>query len=146
VRGAAPTEGLLAWGLILAVGLALAWLVPLVLGNVGPVTDARDPSLPSALRTPGPVITAVAAIALVGLAGLAGPVVAGAARAPDASQAALVTLWARWVTGLSGAVGVLLLLAGVAEHLIMRRSLWQDLHMTSDQARDRARRHGGTRG
>ena len=130
------------WLLVLAGAVAVVFLGALVLRNLGPV-GRRDPDLPAGLRTPVFAVSGIVLAAFSVLFVLLAPVAAGAARAVDASDLALAGLWARWAAQLLGSVGLLLLVAGVAEHLVMRHGLWRDLHMTRTQAREQSRTSGG---
>lgn len=130
------------WGLIVLAGVAVVFLIALALRNLGPV-GPRSGDLPTGVRTPALAIAGLVLVAFTVLAAALVPVTAGAARAVDASEVALAGLWARWATHLLGTSGVLLLVAGVVEHLAMRHGLWRDLHMTRAQAREQSRQPGG---
>lgn len=136
-------EALLIWGSLMVAGFLLAFAGAVLLRNFGPVTQRPGGLLPGQVRTPVLAVAAVAIIALSVFVAVLAPVAAGAARAVDGSATSLALLWGRWATHLLGASGVLLIVAGLVEHLAMRRSLWRDLHMTPEQAREDARQLGG---
>jgi hypothetical protein len=133
---------LVGWTALLVAAVGVVFSGALVLRNLGPV-GRRDPGLPTGIRTPSLAMGGIVLGAFTVLLVLLMPVAAGAARAVDASDLALAGLWARWAAQLLGSVGVLLLVAGVAEHLVMRHGLWRDLHMTRTQAREQSRTPGG---
>lgn len=144
MRGEAPglpSAGVPALGLGLLLAVLAGWLT--LLAARGP--SAREPGLrPSLDEIPGAqrgLLCVVAlALALAGLrAGLA-----AAARAVDAPLAPepVLRLWSSW--GLRALVVLACAVAclGVIERLASARRLWQGLHLTPAQARERARALG----
>lgn len=85
-------------------------------------------------------------VALVLLVAILRPVVAAAARGVDvAGVSSAWLLWSTWLgRGLLSLAAVAALL-GVIERLISARLLWQGLHLTRVQARERARASGERR-
>ena len=71
------------------------------------------------------------------LAGWLAPGLAGAARAVDASRAGLSDLWIAWGRRTALSVVVLGAVLGVIEHLASAHRLWQGLHLSRWQARER---------
>jgi hypothetical protein len=140
----ATSDLLVFWALLLVLAAGLSLLGVAVLGNLGAVTGRPRPEvgpIPVPLFVFGALLLLAASACVVAF----GPVVAAASRAADASEQSLAMLWAHWATYLLGAIGVLLILAGVAEHLAMRHSSWRGLHLTPRQAQDEARERGGSR-
>jgi hypothetical protein len=90
------------------------------------------------------VVTCVVALVLLG--GWLRPVVAAAARGVDVSG--VDGAWALWSTWLGRGLLSLAVIAaglGVIERLVSARLLWQGLHLTRAQARERARASGERR-
>jgi hypothetical protein len=85
-------------------------------------------------------------VALVLLGAVLRPVVAAAARGVDvADVSGAWRLWSSWLgRGLLSLAAVAALL-GVIERLVSARVLWQGLHLTRAQARERARASGERR-
>jgi hypothetical protein len=143
---AALQQAVLTWLILLGAAAGVALLVAVGTRSLGHVEDRPGDRLPGGIRAPGTALLAVLGLSGLVAAAMLAPVVAGASRAVDATEASLVLLWTRWGTHLLGTAGVLLIGAGIAEHLLMRRSLWRDLHLTPAQAREDARRDQGPRG
>lgn len=87
------------------------------------------------------LISCVAALAVLGVA--LRPVVAASARGVDVADVS--GAWALWSTWLGRGLLSLAIVAGllgVLERLVSARLLWQGLHLTRAQARERARASG----
>ncbi|WP_106395186.1 hypothetical protein [Enhygromyxa salina] len=86
--------------------------------------------------------------ALVLVAGGLLPALAGAARSVDAELGGGASLWVVWAGWIGRGLLTLALVAalvGVIERLVSARRLWQGLHLTRAQARERARASGDRR-
>ncbi len=134
------------WGAIVVVAAATSLAAGIALRTFGPVRSALDRSMPPRLGGPGTAMVGLAVVASVGLLLVCGPALAGAARGADATGSSLAALWGHWAIRLMISGGLLLILVGVAEHVLMRKRLWRDLHLTPEQARAQARRDGGAGG
>jgi hypothetical protein len=74
------------------------------------------------------------------------PALAGAARSVDApGPGALAAVWGAWLSRGLLALALVAAAVGVIERLVSARRLWQGLHLTRAQARERARASGETR-
>jgi hypothetical protein len=139
--GEIVTEAVAWWGILLLGGLGASVLVALASGRVGAVERPQERDLPGSVELSGWTAGALTALLLAGVAVGLSPV-AAAARAAAASPTGLELLWASWsVRGLFMA-SLLLLGAGVVEHLALQRALWRQLHRTPAEARAEAQRAG----
>lgn len=87
------------------------------------------------------LITCIAALVLLGVA--LRPVVAAAARGVDvAGVSGAWVLWSTWLGRGLLSLAIVAGLLGVIERRISARLLWQGLHLTRAQARERARASG----
>lgn len=87
------------------------------------------------------LVSCIAALVLLGV-GLR-PVVAAAARGVDvAGVSGAWLLWSTWLGRGLLSLAMVMGLLGVIERLISARLLWQGLHLTRAQARERARASG----
>lgn len=130
---------------------AVVGLLALVVAAVGvcaltrPRPGGHEPGLDEDLdEISGGLRLAMGVAALALVLGSVRGVAASAARAVDVgiepgALAGLATVWQAWVGRTLTALAVVALGLGVIERLASARRLWQGLHLTPAEARDRAR-------
>jgi hypothetical protein len=134
------------WSIGLAAVVAVVALGMLLGGGLGPIDrQALGRLRPRPVRLPALGLAAVAVLSAGLLVGALRPVAAGAARAVDASPDALAELWQIWLVRGLAITGGVLLIAGAAETLLLRRGIRQALYSTVEEAREDRRRAGSGR-
>ncbi len=131
-------------GMLLAL-LAIGTVLAVVL--LGPRPTPRSLGVSPALGGVPTWLTMLSCLAAIALLGASlRPVVAAAARGVDVGDIAVAwKLWTTWIVRGLLALACVAALLGVVERLVSARRLWLGLHLTRDQARDRARASGERR-